>query len=112
MNDQASPEKESPAVPRVNYFRPTSPYLVREMILIWIMILAWAFLTFGFQILLALTGDPSGQGVWTERTIFGFPFHFWFSGQFLILWFVLLCFLFNFFIDRLINRYRRTRRGG
>jgi len=112
MNDRTPPEGQPNIVSRVNFFRPASPYLAREMLLIWIMLAAWALLTFGFQALLAVTGDASGNGPLTESTLFGFPLHFWFSGQFLILWFVLLCFLFNFFVDRLVSRYRKPRQGG
>jgi len=112
MNGQSSREKEGNLPPRVNFFRPTTSYLAREMFLIWIMLAGWALLTFGFQGLLAVTGDSSGSGPLTQSTLFGFPLHFWFSGQFLILWFVFLCFLFNFFIDRLISRYRKPRQGG
>jgi uncharacterized membrane protein len=40
------------------------------------------------------------------------PVHYWFSGQFLIFWFILVCIIFNLLIDWLTESYRRRRREG
>ena len=95
---------------RVNLFRPRPGFMRREVAVIWIMLVGWAFLTFGFQLLLALVPQgESGESALTAVSVFGFPFHYWFTSQFLILWFILLCFLFNVFIDRLTEKYRKRR---
>jgi len=87
---------------RVNFFAPPPGLLRKKVFYIWILLLSWAFFTFGFQILLYLVQEtPDGDSLLTRLTLFGFPLHFWFSGQFLIVWFILLCILFNYFVDRL-----------
>lgn len=95
---------------RVNFFRPRPGFMRQEVTIIWIMLAGWAVLTFGFQILLAVfQSRETGESTLTAMTVLGFPFHYWFTSQFLILWFILLCFLFNVFIDRLNEKYRKRR---
>ena len=95
---------------RVNFFRPRPGYLRRRVIYTWILLISWAFFTFGFQILLTwLQRNAAGEGRLTDLHLFGFPFHYWFTGQFLIVWFIFLCFLFNIFLDQLTKIYRKRR---
>ncbi|MBE0504031.1 MAG: DUF4212 domain-containing protein [Desulfuromonadales bacterium] len=109
----SSPEFDRPPSPqdyRINFFRPQAGFMRREVIYIWIALIAWALLTFGFQFLIySGQTDASGSGPLTSRTIFSFPFEYWFTGQFLIVWFILICFLFNLMVDRLTERYRQRR---
>lgn len=110
----AIPPATDPAPPpdsgRVNFFRPLRGFMRSEVVFIWLALIGWALLTFGFQFLLFSTQtSPDGQGEWTRRSVFGFPFHFWFTGQFLIVWFIFLCFLFNVMVDRLTERHRKRR---
>jgi putative solute:sodium symporter small subunit len=109
----SSPEFDRPTSPkdyRVNFFRPQAGFMRSEVIYIWIALIAWALLTFGFQFLIySGQTDASGSGPLTTRTIFSFPFEYWFTGQFLIVWFILICFLFNLMVDRLTERYRQRR---
>ena len=103
---------EPPAHPaddlRVNFFRPRRGFMSREVTIISVTLAAWAALTFGFPLYLVFC--PQAQ--LTGRTIFGMPVHYWFSGQFLILWFIIICFCFNLLIDWLTESYRRRRQGG
>lgn len=93
---------------RINFFLPRRGFMRDEVLFIWIALIGWAGLTFGFQYLIyAQQNDPTGVGPLTELTLFGFPFHYWFTGQFLIVWFIFLCFLFNVMVDRLTERYRK-----
>lgn len=109
MQDR-QPSEEPPRDYRVNFFRPRPGYMRKQVLFIWSMLAAWALFAFGFQFLLVLfQRNPIGQSILTRTTILGFPFHFWFSGQFLIVWFILLCFLFNLFIDRLNAKYRKRK---
>ena len=95
---------------RVNILRPNAGYMRREVLLIWVMLFGWGMLTFGFQLLLVWWGEtPAGEGPLTATRIFGFPLHFWFTGQFLIVWFIVLCLLYNLFIDRLTEKFRKRR---
>jgi putative solute:sodium symporter small subunit len=103
----APPDKENYSV---NFFRPRAGFMRREVRFIWIMLVGWALFTFGFQFLLVLLQRTSeGAGPVTEATIFGFPLHYWFTGHFLIVWFILLSLFFNLFIDRLTESYRKRR---
>jgi len=101
--------EDRPGDYRVNPFRPRPGFMRREVRVIWWMLAGWALLTFGFQLLLVLLGREDGGSILTEATLFGFPFHYWFTGQFLIVWFILLCFLFNLFIDRLTAPFRKRK---
>lgn len=102
------PQSDPPAEDyRVNFFRPRPGYMRQKVIYIWVLLTSWAVFTFGFQLLLAWTSTtPQGGGPLTELTLFGFPFHFWYTGHFLIVWFIILCFLFNTFVDRLTRSLR------
>ncbi len=95
---------------RVNFFRPRPGFMRRKVRYIWILLAIWAFFTFGFQFLLvALQTDPAGDSLLTRTFVFGFPLHYWFSGQFLILVFIVLCYLFNVFVDNLTRIYRKRK---
>ena len=94
----------------VNVLRPKKGYMGNEVAVILLILFLWGTVTFGFQFLLALAGSPpSWESFLTRTTVFGLPFHFWFTGQFLPLWFILLCILFNVYIDRLTERHSRKR---
>ena len=103
-------QPESPARDdlRVNFFRPRPGFMRREVTIIWLTLSAWALFTFGFPLYLA--SCPHAQ--LTTRTIFGMPLHYWFSGQFLIIWFILICVVFNLLIDRLTESFHKRRQGG
>ena len=94
---------------RINFFRPRTGFMRKEVTIIWIALIAWAMMTFGMQIHLAITHTDPVETLSEVPFIFGIPFYFWYSGQFLILWFIFLCFLFNVLIDWLSSRYRRRR---
>jgi len=93
---------------RVNLFRPRRGFMRREVIIIWITLTAWALLTFGFPLYLVFC--PQAQ--LPDRIIFGMPVHYWFSGQFLILWFILVSFVFNLLRDWITDSSRRRRQEG
>ena len=98
---------------RVNFFRPRPGFMRREVRFIWLMLAGWAILSFGFPLYLVLNQwSADGSGPLTATSLLGFPFHYWFSGQFLIVWFIVLCFLFNVLVDRLTDRFRRHRPYG
>lgn len=106
--DRKDPDRHSDDY-RVNFFRPRPGFMRRKVIYTTLLLAGWAFLTFGFQVLLASGDAPGGEGYLTERTFFGFPFHYWFTGQFLIVWFIFLCYLFNIFIDHLTRIYHKRK---
>jgi putative solute:sodium symporter small subunit len=81
----------------------------REVIVICMTLLAWAAVTIGFPVYLWLTASDPSLAVSAGRSIFGMPLHYWFSSQFLVLWFILICFNFNVMIDKLTKSYRKHR---
>ncbi len=94
---------------RVNFFRPRPGFMRREVSVIGITLFAWAFVAIGFPIGLGITTTDPSALLTTGRSIFGMPLHYWFSGHFLIAWFILICFIFNVLIDGLTKSYRRRR---
>jgi putative solute:sodium symporter small subunit len=90
--------------PEVNLFRPKSHAMKGEVLAMLVVLAGWGVAVFGFQLLLMLSTGPSGTS-WLERfTFFNLPFHFWFTAQMLPLWFIIICVLFNLFMDRLTER--------
>ena len=94
---------------RINFFRPRPGFMRKEVKIIWITLVAWAVMTFGMPIHLAITHSDPVQTMTGVPYVFGIPVYFWYSGQFLILWFIFLCFIFNVLIDWLTTSYRRRR---
>ena len=105
-NGQAPPSREDL---RINFFRPRAGFMRKEVRIIWFTLAAWGIMTFGMPIHLALTHSDPVRTMVEVPYIFGIPAYFWFSGQFLILWFIFLCFVFNVLIDWLTSSYRRRR---
>ena len=105
-NGQPPPSREDL---RVNFFRPRPGFMRKEVTIIGITLAAWAIATFGMPIYLAISHSDPTQTLAEAAYIFGIPAYFWFSGQFLILWFIFLCFFFNVLIDWLSSSYRRRR---
>ncbi len=93
----------------VNLLRPSGRYFKAVARLIFLVLALWFLLVFGFQFLLVLIQrDPLGSSWLTDARFMGFPFHYWFTGQFAILAFLLLCLLFNQRYDRIISRESGT----
>jgi putative solute:sodium symporter small subunit len=103
---QNTPDREDL---RINFFRPRAGFMRKEVTIIWITLAAWALLTFGMPIHLAISHTDPVETLAQVPYLLGIPAYFWFSGQFLILWFIFLCFFFNILIDWLSSSYRRRR---
>ena len=89
----------------VNIFKPNGEFQKTEVKYIWMILAVWAIGTYGFQILLKLVQrNPQGESFLTDMQFLGFPFHYWFTGQFLIIMFIGLCIWFNILIDGLEDR--------
>ena len=102
---------EKPDSYRVNLFKTRKGYMSGEVAIMLAVLVGWGGATFGFQLLLSLLGDASGESLLTSFTFFNLPFHWWFTGQLLPLWFIILCVLFNIGIDRLTTRHSRRKDG-
>ena len=102
--------KEKPDFYEVNIFKPKNGYMRAEVFVIFVVLISWGVTTFGFQFLLRLfAATPEGEGFLTRFSFFNLPFHFWFTGQFVPLWFIILCVMFNIYMDRLTERHGRRR---
>lgn len=94
----------------VNLFRPKRGYMAEEVKVIFLILVGWGGATFGFKLLLRfLAENPQGDSLLTRLSFFNLPFSFWFTGQFLPLWFIFLCLIFNLYLDRLAERYSRMK---
>jgi len=94
----------------VNLFRPKKGYMTEEVIIILNALFGWVMMVFGFQFFVWLMSvSPHWWNLMAGFQIFNLPVHFWFTAQFLPLWFVFLCFIFNTYIDRLTERHSRRR---
>ncbi len=94
----------------VNLLRPKKGYMTEEVIIIFTALFGWGVMTFGFQLFVWILSESPRMGrLLTGFHFFNLPFHFWFTAQFLPLWFVFLCFIFNVYIDRLTERHSRRR---
>jgi len=102
-----SPDKKY----RVNLFRPKSVGMKGEVFAILTVLFVWGVTTFGFQLWLALSADPSGKSPLEGSTFFNLPFHYWFTAQMLPLCFIVICVFFNLFIDYMTVRQSRKREG-
>ena len=94
---------------RVNLFRPKEGHMRDEVLIIFAILFGWAVCTFGFQIVLAVSRGTGAGDLLTGLTLFGLPLHFWFTGQLLPLWFIVLCVAFNLYIDRITEYHSRRR---
>ena len=94
---------------QVNLFRPRKGQMRDEVIIIFVILLGWGVFTFGFQALVALWQGTGAGSLLTRLTFFNLPLHFWFTGQFLPLWFIFLCVVFNLYIDRITENHSRRR---
>lgn len=92
---------------RVNFFKPRPGFMQGEVSVIYWTLLAWVLASVVFPFCLGLTTTDPELLLSTGKSLFGMPWHYWFSGQFLILWFILICFIFNLLIDWLTKSYRK-----
>ncbi len=84
----------------INIFMPKPGIMRAEVKVIALLMLALLIAALGSQIAIWWLED-SISGFWlTELIFFNLPIHFWISGQFLPLWFILLGVVFNLWMDR------------
>jgi len=94
---------------QVNLFRPKKGQMRDEVLIILAILLGWGICTFGFQFFVAASAGTGAGSLLTRLTFFNLPLHFWFTAQFLPLWFIVLCVIFNLYVDRITGNHRRKR---
>ncbi|OGU06567.1 MAG: hypothetical protein A2X82_09460 [Geobacteraceae bacterium GWC2_55_20] len=65
-----------------------------------LILISWLTAIVGLQIYIYLLERNYSELLLNELTVFNLPVHFWLTGQFLPLWFIVLCVLFNLWMDR------------
>jgi putative solute:sodium symporter small subunit len=95
---------------QINPFTPKKGAMVDELAVIVAILTGWWLANFGFQfILLFISENPAGNSMLTRLTFLSFPFHFWFTAQMLPLWFVILCVIYNLYIDKVSEQHSRRK---
>lgn len=91
----------------VNFFAPSTAKMKAEVSVVRVVLAIWAFLSFGIPTLIWLAGlgDPTGWGqsfLTEDRSILGFPLHYWLLAQGCTFGFVLLCKIYCILWDNLV----------
>ena len=96
----------------VNFFKPSTASMRKEVGVAGTVLLIWAGLSFGIPILIWLAGlgDPLGASFLTKARFLGFPLHYWLIAQGCTIGYVLLCKLYCFLWDRRISRTTAKKR--
>lgn len=90
----------------INFFKPITAKMRAEVRLITLVIFLWAMLIYGFQFLLILVQENSlGESFLTRAQFLGFPFHYWYTVQFIIIMFVVLCAVFSYYVQKTYDKY-------
>jgi uncharacterized membrane protein len=84
----------------INIFKPRGKSMRAEVRVIKLILAGWLLSILVFQIFVYLLEVNYSELLLNELTFFNLPIHFWMTGQFLPLWFIALCALFNLWVDR------------
>lgn len=84
----------------LSFFKPAGKIMHAEVRVIGMILLGWGFAIIGIQLLVWLLGVNYTEVLQDKMTFFNLPLHFWLTGQFLPLWFIALCVVFNLWMDR------------
>jgi putative solute:sodium symporter small subunit len=84
----------------ISFFRPQGASMRGEVRVIRLVLAGWLIAIVSFQVLVYLLEINYSELLLNELTFFNLPVHFWLTGQFLPLWFIILCAVFNFWMDR------------
>ena len=97
----------------VNFFRPSTPSMKKEVSVASTILAYWGLLSFGLPLLVWVAGlnDPLelGRSFLTETRFLGFPLHYWLLAQGCTIGYVLLCKLYCVLWEREIVRHRPHR---
>lgn len=83
-----------------SFFRPCGITMCGEVRVIKLVLSGWLLAIVGFQLFAYLLEVNYSELLLTDLTFFNLPIQFWLSGQLLPLWFIILCILFNIWMDR------------
>lgn len=84
----------------LNFFKPRGATMRGEVRVIKLILSGWLAAIVGFQFFAYLLEANYSELLLSDLTFFNLPIQFWLTGQFLPLWFIILCVLFNLWMDR------------
>ncbi len=84
----------------VNFFKPRGGSMKREIRLIVLVLAGWLLAVAGSQGFVYLLASTRLGAFLSAYTFFNLPMPFWLTGHFLPFWFIILCVLFNVWMDR------------
>ncbi len=84
----------------LSIFKPRGTSMCNEVRVIKLVLAGWLISILGFQAVVYLLELNYSELLLNDLTFFNLPIHFWLTGQFLPLWFIILCAVFNFWMDR------------
>lgn len=84
----------------INFLKPRGKAMRAEVRIIRFVLAGWLAAIIVFQVFVYLLEVNYSELLLNELTFFNLPIHFWLTGQFLPLWFIILCVVFNFWMDR------------
>lgn len=99
-NKQGKAMDEKTAYKSFSFFRPRGANMRSEIRVIKLIMAGWLIAIVGLQVYVYSLEVNYSELLLDELTFFNLPIHFWLTGQFLPLWFIILCVLFNFWMDR------------
>lgn len=92
--------EETPTHKEPSFFKPRGATMRGEVRVIKFVLSGWLIAIVGFQLFAYLMEASYSELLLKELTFFNLPVQFWLSGQLLPLWFIILCVLFNIWMDR------------
>ncbi|MHB8057435.1 MAG: DUF4212 domain-containing protein [Desulfuromonadaceae bacterium] len=92
--NEASPKND------LSFFKPRGATMRGEVRAIKLVLLGWLIAIVGFQLFAYYLEASYSVLLLEELTFFNLPIQFWLTGQFLPLWFIILCVLFNIWMDK------------
>jgi uncharacterized membrane protein len=84
----------------LNFFNPRGATMRGEVRVIKLILSGWLAAIVGFQLFAYLLESNYSVLLLHDLTFFNLPIQYWLTGQFLPLWFIILCVLFNLWMDR------------
>jgi putative solute:sodium symporter small subunit len=88
----------------LNFFKARGNKTPGEIKVILLVLAGWMLAIVSFQLFNYLLEINYSELLLEELTFFNLPIHFWLTGQFVPLWFIILCIIFNFWMDKHADR--------
>ena len=84
----------------VNFFKPRGATMKGEVRVILLILAGWLLAVIGSQLFVLMLAYTRLGAFLSGYSFFNLPMPFWLTGHFLPLWFIILCVLFNIWMDR------------